>query len=267
MKVASNLIVALTPSAAGVGKNLADFQDLAAHPSFAAQEIREQIVSFAVQVIQSSSVTNEEKQQAFSLAVTEMQKQISAYPLDAREHLELSYVYRAAGDGADALKEVQAAAVLSPKKEEIWIEAGVIEWDLGDVKATQTDFNTAYALAPEFLDLAPYAAAGNIAAGDTSAADKILIAAFGTANVDSDILAIAYYRAKQWPRLIALWKLRAAQPNAPVETLFSLAAAYYAAGDTANAIATINKAVALYPAAAASGAAAIAQIKGTAAGK
>ena len=48
---------------------------------------------------------------------------------------------------------------------------------------------------------------------------------------------------------------------------FLIARAYYAAGDTANAIATINKAVALYPAAAASGAAAIAQIKGTAAGK
>ena len=47
-----------------------------------------------------------------------------------------------------------------------------------------------------------------------------------------------------------------------MQTLFGLAAAYYAAGQNANAIAAVNKAVALYPDAASAGAAAIDQIEG-----
>ncbi|MHB0865979.1 MAG: O-antigen ligase family protein [Minisyncoccota bacterium] len=262
MQVATNLITALTPSPAGIDANLAAFEDLAAHPSFAAQEVREQIVSFAASVVQSSTATNDQKQKAVTLAVTEMQKQVTAYPLDARGQLELSYAYRAAGDGADALKAIQAASLLSPKKEEIWIEMGSLEWDLGNTKAAQTDFNTAYALGPQFTNLAAYAAAGDFAARDTAAAEKVLLGAYGTTTVDNDILAVAYYRTKDWSRLIDIWKLRAHAPGADAQTWFGLAAAYYASGDKADAIKTINTAVALFPDAADSGKAAISQIEG-----
>jgi O-antigen ligase/Flp pilus assembly protein TadD len=261
MRASSELITALS-SSADPGTDIAIFQDLIAHPAFAAQEIREQLVDFAVTVAQSSATTDAEKQQAVSLAITEMQKQVASYPLDAREHLELSYAYRAAGDNADALKEIQTALTLSPKKEEIWIEAGAVEMNGNNVKAAQTDFNTAYALGPQFPDLAVYAAAGDIVAGDQSTADKILLGAYGTTTVDSDVLVVAYYQAKNWPRLIALWNMRVGEPSANAETWFGLASAYYVAGDNADAINTINKAVALFPDAASSGAAAILQIEG-----
>ncbi|TSA43947.1 tetratricopeptide repeat protein, partial [bacterium] len=138
---------------------------------------------------------------------------------------------------------------------------GALAWDMGDAKAAQAAFGRAYALGYEFPELAVYAAAGDIAAGDPTAADKVLLAAFGTTEVDSDVLAVAYYRTNDWSRLIDLWKMRTAKPDAPAEKWFSLAAAYYMSGDKADAIATINKAVALYPAAAASGATAIKQIE------
>ncbi len=261
MRASSELITALSPSA-DPGTNIAAFEDLVAHPAFASQEIREQLVNFAVTIVQSSTATDAEKQQAVSLAITEMQKQVAAYPQDAREHLELSYAYRAAGDDADALKEIETAITLSPMKEEMWIEAGAVEWDEGDVQAAQKDFNAAYTLGPQFQDLVAYAAAGDIAAGDRQTADKILISAYGTTTVDSDILSIAYYRAKDWPDLIALWKLRTEESSATVETWFGLTSAYYVAGDKADAIGTINKTVELYPSAASSGAAAILQIEG-----
>ncbi|MHB8710426.1 MAG: O-antigen ligase family protein [Minisyncoccota bacterium] len=275
MTVATELIAAISPTATDPATNaptlsaanIATFEDLVKHPAFAAQEVREQLVSIAANIAQSSWATNAQKQEIVSLAVNEMQKQVTAYPLDAREHLELSYAYRAGGDSADSLKEIQAAAALSPKKESIWIEAGATEWDLGDTKAAQIDFNKAYELGPQFTDLAAYAAAGDIAAGDLATADKVLTGAYGTTTVDSDILAVAYYRTKDWSRLIGIWKLRANRPNAVVQTWFGLAAAYYTAGDTADAIATVHKAVALYPEAASAGADAIKQIQAKAAGQ
>ncbi|MBU6214853.1 O-antigen ligase family protein [Patescibacteria group bacterium] len=265
MRVAGNLITALSSS--DFTTSIAAFQDLAAHPSFAAQEVREQLVNFASSVSQSSQLTNEQKQQAATLAITEMQKQIASYPFDAREHLELAYAYRASGDYKDALKEMQVAQTLSPQKIDTLILEGATAWDMGDAKSADSYFAAAYALAPERQNLAEYAAAGQIAIGDAAAADAILMNAFGTTSVDSDTLAMAYYRAKDWPRLIMIWKKRAAQPNASAQTLFSLAAAYYASGDDASAISTLKAAAALHPDAASSVQAAIQQITGAASGK
>ncbi len=261
MNTASKLIVAMSPSD-DLTKNLTTFESLTTGSNFAAQEVREQMVSFALAAAQSPSLPVELKQRAVSLAGSEMQKQVLAYPLDAREHIQLSYVYRAAGDAANALQEIKAAQLLSPKKEGFLLEEGNLAWDVGELKAAQAAFTAAYALGPQFQDLALYAAAGNIAAGDEAAGNKILLDTFGTIQVDSDVLSLAYYRGKNWPRLIGLWKVRAEKPDASVETLFSLAAAYYAAGDRASSIKTVNAAITKYPDAAAAGAAAIKQIQG-----
>jgi tetratricopeptide (TPR) repeat protein len=133
---------------------------------------------------------------------------------------------------------------------------------MGDAKAAREHFNKAYALGPTFQELAIYAAAGNIAAGDKVAADTILTDAYGTTAVDSDILAAAYYRTNDWSRLIGMLTARANRPGAGADAWFALAAAYYTAGDKASALKTINTAVARYPDAAAAGAEAIKQIKG-----
>ncbi|MEK7135892.1 MAG: O-antigen ligase family protein, partial [Patescibacteria group bacterium] len=260
MQTATRLIVAISPSN-DPSKNLAVFEDFAARPPFVMQEIREQMVSFAGAIVQSPSVANELKQRAVSLAIGEMQKQVAAYPRDARGHLQLSYAYRIVGDSASALEEIRSAIVLSPKKEGFYIEKGIIEWDNGDFKAAQEDFSAAYALGPQFSELALYAAAGNIVANDQAAADRILMSVFGTTEVDNPIFSVAYYRVKDWPRLINFWKMRTGRPDAGAPAWFSLAAAYYASGDKATAVKTINTAVARYPDFAASGAEAIKQIE------
>ena len=262
MQAATNLIIAISPSGRGIDGNIAAFKDVAAHPAFAAQEVREQLVSFAASIAQNQQASNDQKEQAVTLAVQEIQKQIAAYPLDAREQLQLAYLYRAIGDDAGALKQTRLAQALSPKKEGLFIEIGSVEWNMGNTSAAQAAFNKAYELGPAFSDLATYAAAGDIAVGDTAKADALLQRVFGTTNVDSDILAVAYYRTKNWPRLIALWKTRAEAPGAAPEKWFSYAAAYYAAGDKANALITINKAVERYPSVAADAAVAIKQIEG-----
>lgn len=261
MTVATNLINAMNPTSADLSANIAEFKDLSAHSAFAAQEVREQLVSFAASVTQSQYASTTQKNALLTLAVGEMQKQIAAYPLDAREHLELSFAYRAAGDTNNALNEVQAAKKLSPKKESIWIEAGSLEWIAGDMQAAQQDFNMAYELGPQFNKLALYAAAGDIGVGDLAGGGTILQNSFGTTTVDSDVLAAAYYYAKAWPQLIGIWKLRANKPDANAQTWFGLAAAYYAGGQSANAIATLNTAVKLFPDAATSATVAIKQIE------
>jgi len=262
MQVASKLITAMSPdSTKGLAGNITVIEELLAQPPFAAQEIREQLVSLAMNVGQQSGISDADKKKVIALAITEMKKQVEAYPQDARGHLQLAYAYRVGGDAQNALKEILTAAELSPNKEQMWIEAGAAEWDLGNMKEAQMYFNKVYMLGAKYPELAVYAAAGNLAVGDIAAANKILMDTYGTINVDSDVLAVAYYRTKNWKSLVGIWKLRAEKSEATPQTWFSLAAAYYVSGDKWSAVQTINEAVKRFPEAATSGAEAIKQIQ------
>lgn len=261
MRVATNLIAALSPSQNGIQSNISAFNALVARPAFAKQEIREQLVNFSAAVAQNANVSDADKKTISALALSEMQKQATSYPMDARVRLQLAYAYGAVGDNESALHEIKVAETLSPNKEQILIQLGVAAWNNGDNKTAEESFSKAYALGPQFKELAEYAAAGKIAVGDMQAADAILLSVFGTKIVDSNVLSVAFYKTKNWSRLIDISKLRVSAKGASVEAWFTLAAAYYASGDTTNAIKVIRKAIDLYPEAATAGTSAIAQME------
>ena len=174
MKVAQKLVAALQSQPGGVATNMALFADLAANPSFATQEVREQIVSFAVTLRQVPGVPDTLKAQAAELAVSEMKKQVMAYPNDARERLELAIAYRAVGNIEAALAEIEAAHQISPAKEQILVQKGVTLLEMNEFKAAQETLDAAYALGPQFSDLAKYAALGNFIVGDAARGNAII---------------------------------------------------------------------------------------------
>jgi O-antigen ligase len=257
------LIDALSPQAGGTAQNYAIFEDLVKHPSFAGQEVREQIVSFASTVAGDSSTPTATAQEFVTLAVQQMTLQVQQHPGDARTVLELSAAYQAGDDDADALTAMEAAAALSPGKEQILVQEGATEWDMGDTKDAAADFAKAYALGPQFTDLASYAAAGDLITGDKAGADQILEQNFGTTTVDSDALALAYYRTEDYQDLVKLWQLRVSEPSATADTYFGLAAAYYVAGEKQAALNEVQAAVAAFPSAASEAAEVTAEIEGT----
>ncbi|MGH7175327.1 MAG: O-antigen ligase family protein [Minisyncoccia bacterium] len=261
MEAAGNLITAISSTAAGPSNNLAAFENLVTQDPPQMQEIREQLVSFASQVAQNQSTDASTTEALVTLAVTQMQEQITRHPGDVRTILELSAAYSAGNDLPDALTAVGQAEALSPGKEATYVQEGALRWDMGDTAGAKAAFDKAYALGPSFSDLAVYAAVGDFITGNKAGADQILVQTFGTTTVDNDTLALAYYRLKDWPDLIALWQLRAAAPSATANDAFGLAAAYYVAGDKTQAIAEVNAAIAKYPSAAAEGAQLLQEIK------
>ncbi len=261
MRASSELIAALSNQPGGAPQNVAIFQDLVLHPSFAAQEVREQLVSFAQLVAQSNSVATDTVAEVTEMAVGEMNEQVTEHPGDARTLLELSLAYRTGNDAADSLKAILAAEAVAPNKEQIYIEEGVTRWDMGDATGAAAAFAKAYALGPQFTDLATYAAAGDFITGQPAAARAILQQSFGTTTVDSDVLGLAYYRTNDYPDLIRLWQLRAGESSATADTAYGLAAAYYIAGQKGAAIAAINAAMLKYPSTTSEGAALLSEIQ------
>lgn len=260
MQASTKLIAALSPQAS-VAVNLQIFQELAASRPFALQEVREQIISFSSRSVGNNAVSAELQQQIASFAVAQMSAQNVEHPGDARTLLQLAVAYRTAGDLKNSLKAIEEALKLSPNKPQVYVQAGATQMELGDAAAARAMFHQAYALGPEFKDLAAYAAAGDFLAGDVAAANKLLLEVFATTTVDSEALAIVYYRTKNWPSLIRLWELRTRAENAAPNTYFSLAASHYLSGDKAKAIAVVEEAMRRFPDAAQQGKQLITQIQ------
>ncbi|MBU6321406.1 MAG: O-antigen ligase family protein [Patescibacteria group bacterium] len=263
MAVAAELIVGISPSRETTAGNPTVLANLLAHPSFAGQEVREELVKYAENIQSDQNASAALKQQAAELAVTGMQAQVAAHPLDTRGYLELAYAYAAGGDAQDARAALGKALTLTPTMENLWLTAGALAWNANDPATARQDYDKAYALDPSSSDLAAYAAAGAYADQDPAAGDKILLAAFGTTTVDNPALESAYNGTHDWPRLIRLWQLRTRAANASANTYFSLAIAYYLAHNLPQAIATVRQADTLFPDAAATGENIITQMQAT----
>lgn len=253
MATAADLIVAVSPSSSTPAGNPAMMSYVATHPAFAAQEVREALVTYAENISADQNASAADKRQAFSLAIAGMQAQVAAHPLDTRGYLELSYAYAASGDAQGAMAAVEKAITISPAMEDLWLTAGELAWSENDAKTAREDYDKAYALDPTDAGLAAYAAAGAYADLDPASGDKILLTAYGTTTVDSPALETAYKGTHDWRRLIRLYALRVGSPSASANDYFSLAIAYYLAHDLADAVATIQTADTRFPDQAATG--------------
>ncbi len=234
-------------------KLLEEVQYEYAHPAFAAQEVREQILLIAESMVRNPVMPTADKEKLASLAITQMQKEVKEVPLDARLRLELAVGYASFGDTKDALAQIAVARTLSPKKETIILEEGFIKLQAGDIAGANKDFQEAYKLAPQFSGLATYAAAGDVFAGNLAQAQALLKKSFGTTTVDQPILLRAYAQTKQYGPLIAVLKERFAQNPDATTTAFQLAVTYAQDKQPARGIAVIRAFDAAHPAAASIG--------------
>lgn len=248
---ASQLVRAITVRGSNITQNITLFKQAIDQNSFGNQEIREQLTSFATAVAGAQGHPSEGLTQLMTYALGEMSKEVEKQPNDARLRLQLAVGYRSAGDFGNALKQIQAALDLSPKKQNTLLEQGFEYWQIGQFGLARDSFHKAYALDTSFDRLVPFAAAGDIAAGDVAAGKKLLNDRLGTTTVDSEVLVLAYYQAKDYTDLILTLEEQVRAQQGSADSYFRLAAAYAEAGYTAQARATVAKAVAGHPEAAA----------------
>jgi O-antigen ligase len=243
---ASRLVTALGYSQQKPAEALALFKEAASERGLGDQEVSEQFLTFASSMRSRGDVTEQVRSDIIVAALTRMQEQVVKTPTDARLRIQYATGLRALGQQQKALEESGSALVLSPKKQTIMMERGFELWE-ADKKAEARDmFRAMYELDTSFKDLAAYAAAGEIAVGNSIEGKKILTEAFNSPHVDSEVLVVAYYEAKQYDDLIAVLKLRLL--NRPgVESYLRLASGYAVAGRFAEARLTAQEALQKYP--------------------
>ncbi len=246
IKASTGLINALTPHGS-ITASISAWKDELAHPAFAKQEVREQLLSFSMRVVDSPRVSMADKQKIATLAINEMKKEVAELPEDARIRFELAIGYATFGDYKRALVQIEKARELSPNKETIILEDGLIRLKTGDTKGAAKLLKKAYALAPQFKRLAVYGASGNILAGDKAEANKILLKTFGTVSVDNPALIESYIVMKDYAPLLTIYSARVAKKGSTTSDAFHLALVEALAGHTQKAIAQIRSVITKYP--------------------
>ncbi|MGE5541236.1 MAG: O-antigen ligase family protein [Bacillota bacterium] len=255
---ASELVHALSVQSRDVTPNVALFQKALDEHSFAHQEISEQLLQFAESV--GGAGGSDAIAKLYTFAMGEMDKEIARQPDDSRLYLQEAIAYRVNGQYDKALKQIQLAHQYSPKKQSILTEEGLDYWQLKQYDQASQAFTQAYELDPSFPQLAAYAAAGKIIAGDLAGGKQFLMDKMGTTTVNNEALILAYYQAHDFDDLVLVLEEQARQYPDDISTRFRLAAGYLAAGRYQQVRTLLNSLVAQHPEAASQAAAFLQQI-------
>lgn len=212
------------------------------------QETTEQLLTFSGNSIASSQASNEIKSEYYTTSIDAMQRLIDQREGDARIELFASGFYGQFGKLSEALAHAQKALALSPRKQQILFQLGLVYVNSGELEKALEAFKQAYESAPENPQALVYYAMGEYFAGNTAAGDALLAERFGSTIVDNEQVLQVYGNLKMYDRVIKIWKLRVEKNPKDFNTNLSLASAYYASGDRAGAVAQLKAMQQLDPA-------------------
>lgn len=153
---------------------LMEFHSALERDSFGQQEIVEQLAQNAIGVVRNQNITNEEKQRYVQRAEQELKAMVEEKPGDARLHIFFSTFYRSVGLLPQAQEQAAIARSLSPNKQAIIIEQGIIEIQMGNNEAAKDFFKEAYELEETFSQARTYYAASLVTLGQLDEAKALL---------------------------------------------------------------------------------------------
>ncbi len=242
MATASGLIQSISAQQEGISKNIEWMQKSWSYQSIGKQEVAEQLIQASVRLAQSNVASQEEVSQIATLARDAMQKEVEGNPDDARLRLFFGSFLRQFGDLSGADAQLTKARDLSPKKQLIIFEQGVLTLTQGDRAGAEALFKEAYELEPQFDTARIYYAVVLIENGKRAQADQLLTEHFGSVIVDNPYLINAYIETKQYDRLVSIFEIRIEKNPGNAQYLLQLADAYRLAGRINDALAAAERA-------------------------
>ena len=168
------LIAGIQGQPGGVAQNLELLKRAISYQSLGTQEAREQLAQITMSILASDQVPADVKAQFAQTAVSELDKQAAASPLDARHPLFAAGVLDAAGLYKEAAVYYQRARELSPGKQSILYQMGQNALLQGDEESAVKYLAEAYNLEKSNFTAAQYLASMYYMIGDQAAARRTL---------------------------------------------------------------------------------------------
>jgi O-antigen ligase/Tfp pilus assembly protein PilF len=245
MARAQTLLRAIQPSS-DLSININAFEGTLGQGSLGRQEVVEQLMQFASN-LSLSEASPELKERSFNLAQEATEAMLAARPADARLELIYGSFLAQYGQLNEALAHLEEAQRLSPRKQRIFFQLGLLHLQGGDTTGAVEYFKQAYDLEPRYGLARIMYASGLFYEGRTAEADVLLIEQFGTVTPDDQRLLQVYADIEAYDRVIGIWQARVENDPDNAQTHIGLATAHFSAGDNAGAIAELEIAARLNP--------------------
>ncbi len=221
---------------------LVAFERALSRDSFAHQEITEQLAQQAMSVVQNQQVPEEVRAKYVKRSEEELIRLVQEKPNDARVHVFFGSFYRAIGNLDEAAKQMQIARDLSPQKQSIIAQQGIVAYSQGNNELARDFFKEAFLLDERNLEAREYYAAMLFSTGEADtakalASDETIINRFAL----NDFLVGAVNATGDNEFLAKLYEARVAQKPEVEQNWVSLSFLYYQMGDKNKAVETLGK--------------------------
>ncbi len=221
---------------------LVAFERALSRESFAHQEITEQLAQQAMAVMQNPQVPEEVRAKYVKRSEEELKRLVTEKPNDARAHVFFGSFYRAIGNLDEAAKQMQIARDLSPKKQSIIAQQGIVAYSQGNNELARDFFKEAFLLDERNLEAREYYAAMLFTNGESEtakalASDETIMNRFAM----NDFLVGAANTAGDNEFLAKLYEARVVQQPDVEQNWVSLAFLYYQMGDKDKAVDALSR--------------------------
>lgn len=221
---------------------LEEFNSALGRNSFADQEIVEQLAQQAMSIVRNQKVSKEEKDAMVMRAELELLRLIEEKPGDARLHSFLSSFYRSIGALPQAQEQAAKARELSPNKQAIILEQGIIEIQLGNVDKTAEYFKTAFELDERNTQARVLYAAILVSQKKIEEARELLGTEYFKEFAVNDFALSMVDQSKSKELLREMFEVRVSEKPEDPQNRASLAFIYYEEGQIEKAIEVLEKA-------------------------
>lgn len=245
--VSRALIEGLKQHPKGAAENLSFYKKAASRETVGSQEVAEQVLQAAVSVAGAENLPADLRTEFTSFAVSVMEREINRASYDARLQIFLGMFYNRLKRFSEALPYLEKAHALSPNKQTIAFELATTYLNTGKNAEAVELLRKAYESASEFGSARITYAVAAIYAKDFQTAADLLNPIADTALFDERVVK-AYFDVRHYDKVLDIWKVRAERNPGDPQAHVSLAAAHLLNNNRNQAIAELQKAIALNPA-------------------
>ena len=243
-----HLVRGVSPVPGGLQGNLEHFDRALNASSLGDQEVREHLAQFSMSVASQGTIPPQVRESVTRIARDEMANFLLRIDgEDARLQLLYGLILRARGESEAGLQALERAVALSPKKQTLIIQLGIMHLELGQKEDAYNYFRYAYELDTRFDQSALALLSGAIAVGDTALIQEISEKHFGGSIPDEPLILLGYQVAGNLEAIVASWERRLEESPQDVDILIRLGASYHALGKRTLAREALLSALQLAP--------------------
>jgi tetratricopeptide (TPR) repeat protein len=248
----TTLLKAVTNQGTKVGNIQADldsFKKSIEMDTLGRPEALEHLTIFAQRVSAAPNVSEEIRQNAYSLASTKLKEYLDEIGNnDARYSLFLGALHSRFGGFGEAITELTHASELSPKKQAILFELSNVYARSGDIEKAYEVAKKAFDYDPSYIDARNNLIAIALASERYEEAETLFKESSEDNRLNNDRLISAFASAKRFPLVYDTLNEAITKDPENSQNYLSLAATYLLAEDKTNSIATLKKYIEVDPA-------------------